>query len=228
MDKKVDKNYPGNKGGQGIREFLTNYIPKSKRYFSLFYGAGGFENCKYMKKISWICSEKNENNKKYQTNTAVIAYNDYRSLLVENTFTSDDFIFADPPYRFENRLSKKKIYKYEFDEAAHIEFLSYMRNIKCKILITHPKNKIYDKKLKGFLNKEFKYMSHGGWFKDSIYFNYDPGSIDLVTYQVLGANAMNRQRIKRKRSSMLHKIRCLPKLQQKALIFSLKKEGIIK
>ena len=221
------KNYPGNKGGQGIREFLVNYIPKSNRYFSLFYGGGGFENCKYMKTITWTCAEINPDNTKYETDTAVITFSDYRYLIAKINFTQDDFVFADPPYLFSTRLSGKKIYKYEFTKPQHIEVLNYISSLNSKILITHPKNALYDRLLPNFNCIEFEYMTHGGWFKDAIYFNYSTADIELVNYATLGENFTERQQIKRKRKSMINKIEKLPILQQKALIAELKKRKIV-
>ena len=106
--------YPGNKGGQGIREFLINYIPIAERYFSLFYGQGGFENCKLTKGINWQCSEIFPELKLFSTLTAVIVESDYRDLISKNNFTKTDFIFADPPYLFEKRKNGRKYYKHEF------------------------------------------------------------------------------------------------------------------
>jgi len=201
--------YIGNKGGQGIREFLINRVPKSNNYYSLFYGGGGFENSVLMLNTKWVCSEINPSNIKYQTKLCQILYKDYRSLIADNNFTRDDFIFADPPYLFDNRLSKSVYYSFEFSIADHLIFLKIVNSIKAKVLITHPKNNLYDKHLKGWYNLKFSYMSRAGWIEDSIYCNYIPSKTELLNYECIGDNSTHRQQIKRKRNNIVKKINSL-------------------
>ena len=216
-------NYVGNKGGQGIREFLINYFPKSERYFSLFYGAGGFENCSLTNGSEWVCSEINPANKIYETETAVIVYSNYKNLLTDNEFTQNDFVFSDPPYLLRLRLSQKKYYKFEFDIPDHIEFLDYASGIKAKHLITHPKCDLYDSMLPDYECIEFSYQTRGGEFNDAIYINYSPEAIELFNYNGLGKNFTHRQQIKRKRKNLIKKVKAWPVHDREAFFRELNK-----
>ena len=203
------RNYVGSKGGLIIKSFLFNYVPKVKRYFSLFYGKGSFENLQEFDNVNWICSEKNTELQLFSSMTAVIAYLDYKYLIEENVFTADDFLFCDPPYMFSTRLSGQKYYKHEFTENDHILFLNLIKDIPAKILITHPKNELYTSMLPGWNCVEFSYQTRNGTFTDAIYFNYASGDIELLTYDYLGKDFIDRQRIKRKNKNLIKKIKNL-------------------
>lgn len=211
-------NYVGNKGGQGIRENLINYIPCSHRYFSLFYGAGGLENCKYLNGTHWVCAEKNIDNKKYETKRAVIVYNDYKDLIEDFYFNASDFIFADPPYLLSTRINQRRYYKYEFEIQDHIEFLNYVISLKARILITHPSCDLYSEKLKDWVKVPFSYMTRNGMYNDCIWMNYTPGSIELYNYDCLGNNFTERQQIKRRNNNLLNKIENLPFHERKKVL----------
>ncbi|MCP4178122.1 MAG: hypothetical protein GY756_10175 [bacterium] len=212
------KNYTGNKGGLNISHFLINYIPLSKRYFSLFYGQGGLENSPLLSGVNWLCSEKDHALHSFSTTSAVIVESCYKDLVATFTFTQDDFIFADPPYLFSTRLSKKPIYKHEFDIPEHEVFLDYMISLNCRILITHPYSALYAKKLENWSFVPFQYQSRGGLFKDGIWFNFAPGNVALVNYSCLGHNNIKRQQIKRKRLRFVNKFNALSFHEKQAII----------
>ena len=210
--------YVGNKGGQGIREKLINFLPLSSRYFSLFYGHGGFENCPLTKGINWICSEKNPHFKVFSTPTAAIDYFDYLDLVADFNFTSADFIFADPPYLHTTRRNSRNYYKHEFQNSDHIVFLTSMISLKAQILITHPECDLYNKILSTWRKHPFRYMSRNGWFNDCLWTNFDSKITPLYNYSSLGNNSMHRQQIKRKRLNFISKFKNLTFHEQQAIM----------
>lgn len=220
--------YPGNKDFSNVIHFLVNRLPKSKRYFSLFYGAGGLEQSIYTRDAKFICAEINPDNKKFENSPlATIEYSDYKDLIEDNVFTSEDFVFADPPYIFSTRSTGKKYYKYEFTIPEHIEFLNYMISLPCKIMITHPEHDLYNKMLLGWRREDLNYMTRNGWFKDSIWMNYDPGAIELLNYECLGRDFTDRQRIKRQRKNVIQKFKAFDPHIRNAIVKELKNEEII-
>ena len=197
--------YIGNKNIPGVLELLVNNLPKSQRYFSLFFGSGGFETSKYTDDAYFICSDKNKDCKKYESNTAVLEYFDYQYLIDDFVFTADDFVFADPPYTFSSRRSCRKYYKYEFDDNDHLKFLNSMRCLNAKIMITHPKCKKYNDILKNWIKIPFEYQTRKGIFKDCLWMNYRTSDIELLNYDALGKNFIDRQAIKRQRKNIINK-----------------------
>lgn len=216
------KNYIGNKGGQGLKEQIFNVFPKANRFFSLFYGGGGFENLKEFKGVKWIVAEKDDIMQLKAATTAAVVFNCYKDLVEKNCFTSADVIFADPPYIFETRLNNTRYYKHEFDMPGHVEFLNYISCTPGKVVITHPYHILYKAKLKGWHFTEFNYMSRGGWFFDGIWTNYIPESVELFTYNYLGNDRTTRQQIKRSIANTVRKIQELPYHQKMAIFKQLK------
>ncbi len=221
------KNYIGNKDFSNVIHFLVNRLPKSERYFSLFYGSGGLEKSIYTAAAHFICAEKNPDCKKYETSMSTIEYYDYKDLLEENVFTQEDFVFADPPYMFSTRRDARKYYKFEFDLNDHIEFLNYMISLPCRIMITHPECDLYNEYLKDWKRVDLKYMTQQGWFTDSVYMNYEPDEMELLNYDCLGNDFVDRQRIKRQRKNIVNKFKNLDPLVLKAIIKDLKNECLV-
>lgn len=219
--------YVGNKDFSNVIHFLINRLPKSKRYFSLFFGGGGLENSVYTADANFICSDKNTECKKFQTSSAMIEFFDYRYLIEQNVFTSEDFIFADPPYMFSTRSTGKKYYKYEFSTQDHIEFLNYMISLPCKIMITHPECDLYNEYLKNWNKEDLNYMSRNGWFKDTVWTNYNTSDIELLNYDCLGKDFTDRQRIKRQRNNIVNKFKKLDNHIRLAIIKELKENQLI-
>ncbi|WP_299116888.1 hypothetical protein [uncultured Winogradskyella sp.] len=215
--------YIGNKNFSNVFPTLCNMIPKAERYFSLFLGGGGVEFSKEFINCNWIASDKNLQVQKNSSSMALRFYSDYKELLEKEKITQNDFIFADPPYLFDCRKSKSKLYKDEFNYEDHVEFLNYMISLQCRILITHPSHLLYENKLVEWERKELKYMTRGGWYQDNIYTNYFPDHVELFCYNYLGKDRTDRQRIKRKRKNVLKKINSLSFHEKKAILSELSK-----
>jgi|GEM_PF-4148055 len=220
------RNYVGNKNIPGVIEYLTNRIPKSERYFSLFMGMAGLENSVYTADAIFTCSEMDTDLWKYSGKNKV-THRNYLDLLEENVLSGHDFVFADPPYTFCTRRSGRKYYKFEFTIENHRQFLHKMNSLESQIMITHPKCKLYDDALKGWNSETFTYMSREGLFHDNLYTNYDVSTLELLNYEVLGKDFIERQAIKRQRKNIVQKFKRMPKHHLDALIIQLKKEELI-
>lgn len=221
-------NYTGNKDFSNVIHFLINRLPKSERYFSLFFGGGGLEKSAYTAAALFICAEKNPACKQFEVpGVATIEYNDYQDLIEDNVFTRSDFIFADPPYMFSSRTTGRKYYKYEFSHQDHITFLEHIQNLDANIMITHPECDLYDGELYGWSKEPFNYMTRRGMFKDCVYKNFQAADIELLNYDCLGEDFTDRQRIKRQRQNIVNKFAGLDNHVRAAIVRELKKENLI-
>lgn len=199
--------YIGNKNIPGVIELLVNNLPKSSRYFSLFFGSGGLENSVYTSGANWVCAEKDEKCMQYQSAQAVIEFKCYKVLLAAFVFNNSDFIFADPPYMFSSRRSEKSYYKHEFNDTDHEHLLKKLVNLNCRVMLTHPKSELYMRYLAEWTCVPFTYQSRQGLFEDCLWLNYDPAGLELINYNALGSNFVERQAIKRKRSNFVRKFK---------------------
>lgn len=74
--------------------------------------------------------------------------------------TEDVFIYADPPYMHGTR--KNYLYKYEMEDADHIELLKVLKKHPGKILISGYDNDLYNKMLSGWNKAEKTTLAEGG------------------------------------------------------------------
>ena len=206
---KSKNNYVGFKGGQTILPKLMSHVPDSKRYFSFFFGSGGLELSQSFNDTSWIIAEKDQALRLKASTMDHVVYNDYQDIVANFDFTSDDFVFCDPPYLLNTRKSGRKYYKNEFNLEDHKKFLNIIKNCKAKVMITHPFCDLYDSFLTDWYKIDFTYMSQSGWFEDGIYLNYLSCSVALKSYKYLGCDRTERQMIKRKRENFCKKFESL-------------------
>lgn len=219
----------GNKNIPGVLEFLVNRLPKSERYFSLFFGSGGLETSVYTAEIPWICSEANIKNHAYAKDTyASIIAMDYKDLLENTTLTSNDFVFADPPYLIETRRNGRLYYgAQEWSDPDHLFFLEYMKACKAMVMITHPICAMYENALEGWHKEPFDYRGHQGMVNDCLWRNYDHKAMQLHNYGALGEGFVERQAIKRQRKNIVRKFEKLDPHIRWALIDALKEAKLI-
>ena len=129
----------------------------------------------------------------------------------------DRFIYADPPYRFINRRSKRRLYTYQMTDMQHEELVFRLSKIECSCMISHPENDMYDKYLKGWTKEKFTVSYQGQTAQECIYYNYLKPSV-LQTYQFVGSDCWDRQRVKRKITRLANKLMELPELERNAVI----------
>jgi hypothetical protein len=70
-------------------------------------------------------------------------------------------------------------------------------------------------------------MTQQGWFTDSVYMNYESDKMELLNYNCLGSDFVDRQRIKRQRKNIVNKFKNLDPLILKAIIKDLKNECLV-
>jgi len=223
------RSYVGNKNFSNVIHFLVNHLPLSDRYFSLFFGSGGLENSVYTATANWICSEIDPFCKKYEKPPqSIIEFSYYKYLIESFVFTSSDLIFADPPYMLSSTRAGKNYYPFGFTTHDHIEFLNYMISCNANIMITHPECNLYSSMLPEWNIIPFSYMTRGGIFRDCLYTNFSIGSrVELLSYDCLGHNFIDRQRIKRQRSNIVNKFKRLNPQIRFSILKALKKEKLL-
>lgn len=144
---------------------------------------------------------------------------EFEKLPADVTCSKDTFIYADPPYPTETRLTDKK-YQHEMSRAQHKDFLNYVISLPCKIIISSYENRLYSTMLEHWNKEKVKSMTRGGVRWETVYFNYD--ACKLHDTQFVGNNFTDRQRIKRKIARNIAKIQKLPPQEQQAFLEAIK------
>ncbi|MDO9186923.1 MAG: DNA adenine methylase [Bacteroidia bacterium] len=217
------KNYPGQKKIYGLYHKIINQIPKHQNYYEVFAGSGA---------IAALLIEKNSSAKFYLNDIdgsvtdklsctfrqAKVSKIDATKLLNKlMAADTDTFIFMDPPYLHSTRPNNTKLYKHEMTDYDHKQLLSSVLQLDCNVMIVHPVCELYDTWLKGWRKVLIKVRYHNKMSLECLYMNYDlPEQLQVDAF--LGTDCWDRQRIKRKATSLVNKLIALPELERNYII----------
>lgn len=160
-------------------------------------------------------------------------------------FNLNIVVYADPPYLKETRLTNKNLYKHELFEPDHVELLKLFLSItgitgdrsgkilslnptmqdhpKIKIMISAYENDLYNSMLNTW-NKIYYYskLRTGKKVKETLYLNFKNDSGILHDYNYLGKDFRERERIKRKISRHVNRLKRLNNFEKNAIIEKIK------
>lgn len=135
-------------------------------------------------------------------------------------FQGDEFVYGDPPYVRSARRSGRDIYAFEMTDDDHVALLDVLCSLPCPVMLSGYASELYDSRLSGWRRLEVDVMGHVGMNTEVLWMNY-PEPIELHDYRFLGDNRTDRQRIKRKKERWLAKLRSMPVLERRAILWAL-------
>ena len=133
-------------------------------------------------------------------------------------------IYADPPYRMQDRRKRTKLYRKESSEKLHRDLLSLFKKMSARVILSSYKNNQYDSALKQWSTHSFNAMTHGGPALETIYYNFDRDTIQLHDYRFIGKNFKDRERIKLKIQRLSTRLRRLPTQERNAILNAIKEQ----
>jgi len=215
------KTYPGAKCGHGSFQHIISEIPPLRQYIELFGGSG--QVCRripvHVERIIYEIDEITIQEHLHDLAGVTII----RSCGIEALKDiiarpcTDKFIYADPPYLLTTRRKGGKLYRYEWTEAQHLEFLSVAIEVRARVAISHYECSLYNEMLKGWRKKSWQVRTRKGNAIETLYMNYDEPA-ELLTYEYLGTNSIDRQRIKRKIERYVATLMALPVQERNAIV----------
>ena len=214
--------YNGGKAGNGTYQNIINHIPKCNVFIDAMVGNGGILfNLKLpgLTVINDIDSGVIEKYDIQHFENIIIENFDYRSIIAKYDCdrSYNIFFYFDPPYLKSSRKSQKDLYRYEWNESQHIEFLSLTNTVKSNCMISHYPCELYDNYLKGWKTFDFQSTTRNGTATERIYMNYEKPTI-LQDFRYLGKDYIDRQRIKRKVQRFIKKLETLPDDERTAIL----------
>jgi len=232
-------NYTGNKKIEGLYQWIINHIPKHKAYYEPFAGSAAIafllpdrphkviSDCNRSTTDQLTCRIQGRSGIEVINCNAFSLIEDIQSKLygpeatVKNDFMdpTDIFVYMDPPYRIGSRHSKKELYEYELTDADHLRLVAMVSGkAKYNCMISHYRDPLYDSLVDqhGWIRIEKKVRYHTRTVTECLYMNYELG--ELQTYQYLGKDCWDRQRIKRKLDKIEAKLLKLPLHERLAVI----------
>ena len=212
--------YLGGKSQAGVWQRIVNLIPPHDTYIEPFFGSGAIFRLKRP-------AVRNIGLDLAAPKTALIdrhANLEFHqacglAFLESFTFTGREFVYCDPPYLLETRLSAHR-YAHEFTRADHERLLRIVRCLPCPVMVSGYPSRLYDEALRDWTRESFQVMTRGHtWATEVLWFNY-PRPILHDTRRV-GANCRERWRIEKRRRRWAERIRKLPIAERYALFSAL-------
>lgn len=139
--------------------------------------------------------------------------------------TSNDLIYADPPYLRGTRKSARDLYDFEMTEDQHIVLLSNLKKQPCMVLISGYWSGLYADILQGWNTLSFEAQTRRGKATEHLWFNY-PVPSQLHDYSYLGDNYREREWFRNKKRRWTEKFKRLSTLEQNAILQDLTRVNI--
>lgn len=218
--------YPGGKGLSGVYQRLINLMPPHHTYIETHLGGGAIMRLKRPAPINigidldprvitrwggirWIqvhCAD------------AVIFLRSY-------SFRGGELVYADPPYLHATRQSARRLYKFEYSVQQHEVLLQTLKTLPCFVMVSGYDSPLYGASLSGWRTVCFETRRRsGGRAVETLWMNY--GEPDqLHDYRFLGSDFRERERISRRCSRWVSRLKSLPQVERQAILQALQCGG---
>lgn len=131
------------------------------------------------------------------------------------------FVYADPPYLFDSRRSKRPIYAHEMTDQQHAELLATLVRLPCLVMVSHYPHPLYAKALAGWRTFTYKAQTRGGGkATEQVWCNYPPPA-ELHDARYLGRNKREREKIRRRVRNWSAGLARMPALERQAILDAL-------
>lgn len=212
--------YPGGKGH--CYQKIINLIPPHRVYIETHLGGGAIARNKRPAEQSILIDLDPEviagSNSFENGDTAVtLVCGDAVDFLRSYPFKGDEFVYSDPPYLMESRRQQRQIYRYEYTRQQHVDLLAVLQTLPCRVMVSGYWSELYMGSLSGWRVEHFESQTRGGKMAtEYLWMNYPP-PVELHDYRYLGETFRERERIKRKKTRWLEKLRKMDILERQAM-----------
>ena len=215
--------YPGGKNGSGVYQKIINQIPPHEEYIEAFLGHGSIMRHK-KPAIANIGIDSDEHvvehwrdliAKNSDLACVTVIKGDAISYLRKQRCGRRTFVYADPPYLFETRSSKKKLYNVEFGTIKeHEKLLILLICLPCMVAISGYQSSLYASMLATWRTINYKTVNRAGQVvTEWLWMNY-PEPQALHDDRYLGENFRQRERLKRIRTRWIARLGRMDQLEK--------------
>jgi hypothetical protein len=157
---------------------------------------------------------------------ANVICDDAISFLSSYAWKGGEFVYCDPPYLFETRSSKGRIYANEFgDIGQHEKLLTLLLSLPCPVAISGYWSSLYADMLANWRSIHYQTRTRGGsTVTEYLWMNYREPK-ELHDYRYLGENFRQRERLKRIRTRWLARLERMDALERYAMLEAIAEYG---
>lgn len=229
--------YPGGKARDGVYQKLINLIPPHDTYIEAFLGGGAIMRFKKPARsnigIDIDAAALARFGDALRSGRILLGNNGYVGpgpelicsdavtwlLNIRQQLTVRSFVYLDPPYLRETRKQQRDMYPFEFDTPAqHKRLLDCAKSLSCMVMISGYYSDLYARELAGWNTISFQTTTRGSTLAtEHVWMNY-PEPTALHDYRYLGEDYRERERINKKKTRWLNRLKSLDSLERQALL----------
>lgn len=220
------KKYTGQKNIPGLIQKIVNQIPVFSTMIELFAGSAAVSRFLSVSPGKLILNDLDiEVLKKYRIPGSLFLNKNALDLLQSDLIrlaSINTFVFIDPPYLHQTRYSQD-LYNFELKDDQHEQMLTTILELNCNVMIIHPECDLYNNYLKHWRKIAVKVRYNSKTSVENIYMNYPEPDI-IQTFEHLGSDCWDRQRIKRKGDRLIKKLKSLEARERNYLLSRIQTE----
>lgn len=236
------KNFVGSKNGNGVWQRIISEMPPHTIYIEAFAGTGIiglrkkrsaatiyididaaapiFKTHGSSTLLSSILSGINDGSRIVPSDIYICgdAISQLSSLLPQ--IGSHWLIYFDPPYlRSTRSYQKRDYYKHEFDTLEqHLKLARFLVQLPCSVILSHPQCPLYENFLHHWRKILIPTITRGSARStETVWMNY-PEPFEFHDTRFLGKNFRERERIKRKRTRWIERLKSMSRLDRAAIL----------
>lgn len=218
------KTYPGRKGAAGQWQKILEQIPKCEMFIDAMTGSGVVGSLVARSGCKVVLNDIDEDVLKKiivtGKNVSVHCSSFEELIMMYDNSAGDRVFYFDPPYLKATRSYQPNIYANDWETLEdHQMFLFRVRGMGCPTIISHYPCDLYDDALKDWRKVQYNSMTRAGVRVENLYMNFPaPGLLQCP--HVVGENFTDRQRIKRKVSRIVERLKNENPLDRAAILSS--------
>ncbi|MGV3720877.1 MAG: DNA adenine methylase [Actinomycetota bacterium] len=214
--------YTGGKSSPGAWQTIINQIPPCSLYAELFIGHGAV-----VRRLRPAPASLG-----VDADAAVIAaweghqipglrviHGDGLTVLRSYPWQPADFIYLDPPYPEEVRLTRRDLYAHEFRHPEqHRALLKAARSVPCRVMVSSYYSELYATELAGWRTLTYTAVDRGGNVREEWLWSNYPEPLELHDGRYIGDGWRERDRIGRKAKRWLRMLQEMPLADRTAVL----------
>jgi hypothetical protein len=146
---------------------------------------------------------------------------DVRELLRPSMVDPGWCLYFDPPYVLAARRAGRRYYRHEWEDSDHVQFLEWVQEFKCPVLISGYWSEMYASRLEhSWRSFSFGVGTRRGRAIEHVWMNFpEPQQLHDAGY--VGRDFTDRQRIKRKAARWVRMLAAMPPGERAAVLASI-------
>jgi DNA adenine methylase len=218
----------GSKGAMGAAKRIVSEMPVHELYIEAFAGSGAVGRLKRPARLDLFIERDPYTARSLRglvAPGAAVVCGDSTRVLVPEAIPGDAVLYADPPYLMSVRRSRKRYYRFELDtDAMHDRLLAWLVRFRCRVLVSGYWSDLYAARLEGWRLVTFGVPTRRGRALECLWCNF-PEPLERHDVRFVGAGFRERERIQRKVTRWVRRLRELPLHERAAVLAALDESG---